>query len=203
VLTDNRQEYFAAMATFLRSFQDFLHIYVEAERRQQAIDLRSRLAELQGLNKAADISLLTLKFIGNLFERSLTLIVNKSELITERSIGVLDDKSVGVCPAEKIKFQLPTDSVFQQVINSGELVFGPIRDQALEQQLFHEMGAPFESAKLLVPLRANGRTITLTYADFGNERTRPIPVDLIDFFFRQAGIAMGNTLFKKSPSPQR
>ena len=186
------------LKTFLHRLQSYLLAFCRVERRQHFNKLRHYLERLQKAEKAPDISLLVLQYIGEFFERALTLVVSKTELISERSIGFLADRSEGVCAAQKMKIPIDEDSIFKNVIQSRQLFFAPSRDKSIEKYLFHEMGAPLESALFLVPLTCNGRTITLTYADFGNEKACPVSIDLISLFTKQAGQAMKNALAAKA-----
>jgi len=63
--------------------------------------------------------------------------------------------------------------------------------------LYPEIGAPVDPTCLILPLRSNERTITLTYADFGPQQSQAVPVDFLEFFTGQAGLAMENALFRK------
>ncbi len=196
-LSERRETFVEDMINFLNTLQTYVHGCFNAERRQHFAKLRNSLSGLRLLSKAPDISLSVLQFIGEIFERTQTLIVDKADLITERSIGVTSDKLQGVASAQKIRFPLNEDSIFKKVVDDGKIFFGHIRDADLEKYLFHEIGAPLESTVLLVPLKSNNRVITLTYADFGNTATKHIPLDFIEFFVGQAGIALENALFRK------
>lgn len=188
----------AALTTFLQQLQRYLQAFCSVERRQQFNNLRRYLERLKKTEKAPDISLLVLQYIGEIFDRTLTLIVSNSELISERSIGFLADKSEGVCPAQKMKIPIEEDSIFKSVIQSGQIFINSRRDKSIEKYLFREMGAPLESTLFLAPLSCNGRTITLTYADFGNEKGCHVAIDLISLFIEQAGYAMKNALTAKA-----
>ncbi len=196
-MSERRETFVEDMINFLNTLQTYVHGCFNAERRQHFARLRNSLSGLRLLSKAPDISLSVLQFIGEIFERSQTLIVDKNELITERSIGILSDKNQGVGSANKQRFSLSDESILKKVITDGKIFFGPIKDTDLEKNIFHEIGAPLESTILLVPLKSNDRVITLTYADFGNTTTKHIPLDFIEFFVGQAGIAMENALFRK------
>lgn len=196
-LTEQRETYVADMINFLDTFQTYIRSCFNAERRQYFAKLRNSLSGLRLINKAPDISLSVLQFVGEIFERSVTLIVDKSDLIAERSIGILTDKKQGVAAAQKFRLPLDGDSIFRQVIADGKAFYGPVKDNCLETSLFSEIGAPLESTIFLIPLKCNDRIITLTYADFGKNKTKHIPLDFIDFFVAQAGVAMENALFRK------
>ncbi len=193
-----REETFAEdMINFLNTFQVYIRGCFNEERRQQFAKLRNGLSGLRLLRKAPDISLLVLQFISELFDRTLTLIVDKTDMIAERSVGVVTDKEQG--PAAPMKFRVPIrkDSIFRDIIESGNSFFGKTDDTSFADLIYPEIGAPTDATILLLPLKSNDRIITITYADFGSHQARQISLDFLEFFVGQAGIAMENALFRK------
>ncbi len=185
------------MVNFLNTFQAYIRSCFNEERRHQFAKLRNSLSGLRLLRKAPDISQLVLQFVGETFERSLTLIVDRAELIAERSIGISDEKNAG--PSAALKFRIPIrrDSKFKEVIQSGKAFLGQPDDSSLADLLYPEIGPPQDATFLLLPLKSNDRIITLTYADFGRNSAKQVSLDFMEFFVGQAGIAMENALFRK------
>ncbi len=193
-----RPETFADdMINFLNTFQTYIRSCFNEERRQQFAKLRNSLSGLRLLRKAPDISLLVLQFVGELFDRCLTLIVDRDELIAERSLGIFDDPDSG--PAAPLKKRLPIrrNSKFKEVLQTGELFYGTTADNYFTDLLYPLIGAPDDGHILLLPLISNERIITITYADFGDTKAHQVPLDFLEFFTGQAGIAMENALFRK------
>lgn len=193
-----RQETFATdMVEFLNAFQVYIRGCFNEERRQQFAKLRNSLSGLRLLRKAPDISLMVLQFVSELFERTITMIVDRNHLIAERSIGIIAEKSVG--PAAPMKFRIPIrkESLLQEIIETGNCFFGKSADTTFEDLLYPEIGAPEDETFLLLPLKSNDRAITITYADFGKKQPGKISLDFLEFFVGQAGIAMENALFRK------
>jgi len=193
-----RQETFAEdMIDFLNAFQVYIRDCFNEERRQQFAKLRNSLSGLRLLRKAPDISLMVLQFVSELFERSITLIVDRNELIAERSIGIIADKELG--PAAPMKFRIPIrkDSLLHEIIESGQSFLGKVEDTTFADLLYPEIGAPTDETYLLLPLKSNDRVITITYADFGTMKPGRVSLDFLEFFVGQAGIAMENALFRK------
>lgn len=185
------------MITFLDSFRSYIRGCFNEERRMQFAKLRNSLSGLRLLKKAPDISLSVLQFVSEMFERSLTLIVDKNDLVAERSIGILEDKTNG--PSGPLKFRVPLrrDSIFKQVLKSGEAFLGKTDDSSFADLLYTQIEAPKDSTILLLPLRSNERIITITYADFGPTNAKQMSSDFLEFFVGQAGLAMENALFRK------
>ncbi len=196
--SERRKTYVEDTINFLNSFQTYVRSCFNEERRQQFARLRNSMSGLRLLQKAPDISLSVLQFVAASFERTLTLVVDKSALVAERSIGIATEKNHG--PAAPLRTRIPvTDgSLLQRLIQEGTTYWGPNqKDGALERNLFPGIGAPRDSSILLLPLKSNGRVITVTYADFGDQQAEPIQLDFLDFFVSQAGMAMENALFRK------
>ena len=193
-----RQETFAEdMINFLNTFQAYIRSCFNEERRQQFARLRNSLSGLRLLRKAPDISLLVLQFVSEIFPRCLTLIVNKNQLIAERSVGIRSDHELG--PSAPLNQNLPIrkDSEFQSVIDSGEMFYGKSSDRSFADLLYPMIGVPADPTLLLLPLKSNERVITMTYADFGAQEPHKVSLDFLEFFAGQAGIAMENALFRR------
>jgi len=202
---ERQQSFVEDNIDFLNTFQSYVHACFNEERRQQFAKLRNSLSGLRLLNKAPDISLSVLQFVSEVFDRALTLIVDKSDLIAERSIGVVADKSQGPSAPLKIRIPFAEDSLVRKLLKERKTYYGPARDAVLEERLYPEIGAPLESQILLLPLQSNGRVITLTYADFGNDKAGQVPLDFLEFFVSKAGISMEKALLcrqrKNQPQP--
>lgn len=196
--TGQNNSYVADTIKFLNSFQAYLRGCFNDERRQQFARLRNSLSGLRLLHKAPDISLAVLQFVSENFARSLTLIVDKTELIAERSIGIVTDKNQGPAAPLKLRIPLAEGSLVQKVLKQATTYFGPSqKDAALVEHLFAEIGAPLTSRILLLPLTSHDRVITLTYADFGEGPASRVPLDFLDFFVSQAATVMENALYRK------
>jgi len=193
-----REETFAEdMTNFLNTFQVYIRGCFNEERRQQFAKLRNSLSGLRLLRKAPDISLLVLQFISELFDRTLTLIVDKTELIAERSVGIMADKEHGSAAPMKFRIPIRKDSIFRDIVESGSSFFGKPEDSSFADLLYPEIGTPTDATILLLPLKSNDRIITITYADFGQHQAKQVSLDFLEFFVGQAGIAMENALFRK------
>jgi len=182
---------------FLDTFLIYIHRYFAGRQQLQFTKVRNKLAELRQITKAPEISLQVLQFISESFARTLTLVVDKEDLIGERSIGVVTAKRQGVAPPMKFRIPIDKDSIFQQVISSGRSFCGESTDHSLVDCLYPVIGAPQERVIVLLPLLSNDRVITITYADFGRHSATPIPLEALEFFVEQASLAIENVLSRK------
>ncbi len=139
-----------------------------------------------------------LQFTALQFERALTFVVAKSELIAEKSIGVTEAKSSG--PTAPLMFRIPLEgqSVLQEVVEKGRVYYGQRSDRVLTELLYKEIGAPRSPKVMVVPLISRGKVIAVTYADFGARPVSPPQINLIEALAQHAGSTLDNALYRKS-----
>ncbi len=154
--------------------------------------------QLKSLSKPPEIALVMLKFVALQFERTLTFVIAKSELIAEKSIGLTTEKFQG--PAAPLLFRIPLErhSVLQEVVEKGRLYYGQRSDPVLTNLLYKEIGAPRSPKVMAVPLISRGKVIAVTYADFGSKPVFPPQINLIEAFAQHAGSILDNALYCKS-----
>jgi hypothetical protein len=169
------------------------------ERRVAAIGkLRNSFMVLRELREAPDVALVLLQFVARLFERSVTLIVRENELIAERGIGIKADKSRGASGVMGFRIPMEKPTLFRDVIEDGGIFYGTTDDAVIREYLFPAIGAPGRSCILLLPLRMRGKTISLTYGDFGNKDPTVIELDLLEILANHAELAMDNSIYRKT-----
>jgi hypothetical protein len=186
----------AEMIRFLETFRVFAVASFNELGQQLFCRLNDQLAALQGLSEIPAVALVLLQSVAEQFPRALTLIASKGELIAERGFGI-DPASEAVTPPLGLKLSLEGSAVFQRAIEGGKLFFGPCDDPLLQEQLFAAIGAPLRPHVLLLPLRSRGKTISLTYADFGADEPAPVVSDALEILARQAGLVLENALYRK------
>ncbi|MFZ2949831.1 MAG: DUF4388 domain-containing protein [Desulfuromonadaceae bacterium] len=156
------------------------------------------LKQLDSLSEPPEIALGMLQFAALQFERALTFVVAKSELIAEKSIGVTAAKSNG--PTAPLLFRIPLakHSILQEVVETGRLYYGQRKDETLTSLLYKEIGAPHSPKIIAVPLISRGKVIAVTYADFGARPVSPPQINLIEALAGHAGSILDNALYRKS-----
>lgn len=159
--------------------------------------LRSAFTELRQAGEPPEVALALLNAVAGLCERSLTLIVRETELIAERSIGIRGEKGEGATQPLRFRIPLQGPSLFRRVIEKGGSFFGKTDDEVVKEHLFAAIGAPLHPTVLLLPLKSFGKTISLTYGDFGGRETAPLPAELLEILAAQAGLAVENALYRK------
>lgn len=154
--------------------------------------------QLKSLSEPPEIALVLLQFTALQFERALTFVVAKSELIAEKSIGISSAKSYG--PTAPLMFRIPLEaqSVMQEVVEKGRLYYGQRSDAVLTTMLYKEIGAPRSPKVMVVPLISRGKVIAVTYADFGARPVSPPQINLLEALAHHAGSILDNALYRKS-----
>jgi hypothetical protein len=202
----------AAKATFIKdtiTFLDTLSTYIKGffheQRETVAADnnlgkLKDRILALRDLKDPFAVSLALLETVSEVFERSITFIVRPTELLGERALGVYAERRAGPTSATKIKIPLTKPSVFRDVIEKGQFFYGESADEILRKHLFEAIGAPLRPSIILLPMRSRGKTMTLTYGDFGGQEASAVQHDVLEILAHEAGLVLENTLYRKQLS---
>jgi hypothetical protein len=154
--------------------------------------LNEVIAALPRLRSAPEVAQAQLGYVGDIFERALTLVVRQGETIAEKGIGIKTSRVAGVVPVPGIRIPLAESSILRQAVESGCLYCGSEHDEAFKKYLLDRIGAPVAEKILLLPVRSSGKTIFLTYADFGSRPEREVPVELLNMLAAQTGQALEN-----------
>lgn len=182
---------------FLDAFRRYLKDVAGAPPEDLFGQLVLGLASLRELKEAPEILLALLQAVAKRFERSLNLVVGHAELIAERGFGVRGERSAGAATTLGFRIPLEKTSVFSRAIEEGAPFYGDCDDAVLRERLYAEIGAPQSSTILLLPLRSRGKTVALTYADFGHREASAVPLALLESLTGQAGLLLENAFYRK------
>lgn len=182
---------------FLSAFHSYLQTSFSGPEQQVLGRFKKCFTELDKLSEVPELVFALLHFTSSVFERAITFVVGKTELIAEKGIGVRSDKSDGPSPPMLFRIPLDQPSIFRDVIDSGRLFFGQGNDAFLQRHLFAEIGAPGSPKMMLLPVRNFGRVIACIYADFGSRGSLPVQIELLDFLARHAGLLLDAALYRK------
>ena len=184
------------MIAFLSILGSFLKTILPAPHPEIGHQFIASLNQLKTLTEPPQIALAMLNFVATQFERSLTFVVAKSELIAEKSIGVTKEKSAG--PTAPLMFKIPLEnhSLLQDVVEKGRFYYGQKSDTVLTSLLYKEIGAPRSPKVLILPLISRGKVIAVTYADFGAKPVSPPQTELLEALAQYAGAILDNALYR-------
>ena len=188
--------------TFLETFHSYIKTFFDEQREPSAPDshlqrLKDRSAGLRDLHEPSAVSLALLDAVSEMFERTVTFIARPAELAGERAIGVFAEKSAGPTSAAKLKIPLTRPSFLRDMVEKGQFFYGERDDEVLKKHLFKAIGAPRSRAMLLLPMKSIGKTVTLTYGDFGEKEAAPVQADVLEILANEAGLVLENVLYRK------
>jgi len=152
--------------------------------------LNEFIATLPQLGSPQAVARAAMAFAGELLPRALILVVRGDELVVDRACGVKSNFGDGVDEPLGFRIPLGQPSLLQQAIRSGRIYCGPCADEVLEVYLYRKIGAPTDSAVLLLPVKRHDKTLFMIYADFGTQEKQPVPVELLDMLAEQAAKTM-------------
>lgn len=188
--------------TFLETFKSYIKGFSLEQRDPAAADgqlsvLKDRILALRNLQEPSAVSLALLRSVSEICERSVTFIVRSAELIGEKAIGVFAERKEGPTSVTRLKIPLTKPSVFREVVEKGELFCGESEDEVLREHLFQGIGEPLSRTIILLPMKTRGKTVILTYGDFGGKEASPIQNDVLEILAQSAGLILDNMLYRK------
>lgn len=187
---------------FLEIFKSYIKGIFDEQKDLSAADdrmsrLKERISALRDLNDPSAVPLAMLQYVSEMCERAITFIVRPSELAGEKAIGVYDKKTAGPTSVTNLRVPLSKSSVFGEVIEKGRLFYGESVDEVLMNHLYEAIGRPLRPTIVLLPIKSLGKTVTLTYGDFGNKEAPELQGDVLEILADEAGLVLENTLYRK------
>lgn len=194
----HEDSYVAQMVAFLSGIGSYLKSIQPVPDAEVGRQFIVALNHLKTLSEPPEIALALLQFAALQFERVLTFVVAREELIAEKSIGVTAAKSEGPTAPLMLRIPLEGHSVLQEVVEKGRLYYGQRKDKVLTDLLYKEFGAPRSPKVMAIPLTSRGKVIAVIYADFGDKPVSPPQINLLEALAQHAGSVLDNALYRKS-----
>lgn len=173
-----------------------LERYLKRERTQPGQGLlqqfKRHFLPLSEQREPPEVTFLLLQAVGAFFERAVTLVAVRSELIAERGIGI---SGTGEAASIKLRIPISEPSLFEKAL-LGEIYYGDA-DPAVRATLFGALGAPTSQKILLLPVKSFGRVIALIYGDFGARAGGAPQPELLEILALHAGLVIDNALYRK------
>jgi hypothetical protein len=154
---------------------------------------RRQFLTLSEQREPSEVTFQLLQSVGGFFERALTLVVVRSELIAERGIGI---GGAGAITSVKLRLPLSGESLFQQALKMGGGYYGEA-DLVMRETLFATIGAPASPKIMLLPVHSFGRVIAFIYADFGARAGGAPQQELLEMLALHASLVIDNALYRK------
>ncbi len=193
----------ADVTGFLSAFPGRVRTLVRRQSAWTTLRLRQSLIDLAEARDVPGMAMVLLRTVSQTFPRTLTLVLRNNELVTEKGIGIVKGHEKDAGPVPGIRLPVADGSVCDEVIRTGNCHLGPSDDTAIKDLLWARIAAPRSPFILLMPLRMKGRTVSLTYADFGSREAADLLVEPFEILSRQAGVTLDNVLLRQrhTPSP--
>jgi hypothetical protein len=189
--------FFDDVRRFLQAFPAYVKSYGCDQTSYVTRSFRGSSLSLRSMKEPAEVAATILHFASGLFNRTLTLIVRGQELIAERSLGISLPREEGMSPPLGFKIPLADQSLFQTVVEKGLLFFGDTDDAVMRLSLFSAIGEPANHTVMLLPLKVNGKVISLVYGDFGPRETAAVQIELLEVLASEAGLVLENAFYRK------
>jgi len=138
-----------------------------------------------------EVTFRLLQAAASSFERVLTLVVVRTELVAERGIGI---GGLGVASTVRLRIPTGSPSLLQEAL-AGKSHYGEA-DQLLRETVFGTLGAPASQKVMLLPVKSFGRVIALIYGDFGERPGGAPPCQLLEAMALHAGLLIDNGLYR-------
>jgi hypothetical protein len=129
----------------------------------------SCISQLRSCKSRAEISLVVLSYLIEIFERAIVFLVTESGLVAEHSFGIKRSKDEGVVPLSNLGIPLDDQEIFEDVIKSGQLYYGFHSDSTWPHELYRLIGRPESPEVLVFPFIRANTVISFIYADFGQK----------------------------------
>jgi len=154
---------------------------------------RRQFQNLSEQREPSEVTFQLLQAVSGFFDRALTLVVVRSELIAERGIGIGE---AGATTSVKLRLPLNGQSLFQQTLKASGSYYGEA-DLVMRETLFATIGTPASPKVLLLPVQSFGRVIALIYADFGTRAGGAPQPELLETLAQHASLVIDNALYRK------
>ena len=152
---------------------------------------RECLDEIGKVKELSAISMVLERFISGTMQRSFTLTLRKTDLVTDRLLNG------DACHPLDITINVEGSSVFQDIIAQGTAFCGQLDDQQFKDSLYSKIEPPLSGNTLLLPLKCLGRVLAIVYGDFGTNCSGAIPLVLAEILSKHAGVVYENALYRK------
>jgi hypothetical protein len=184
-----------------KSFQESLHALQDAQPGQAPAQVpvqadlsatKQQFLSLSEQREPSDITFALLQGVAAAMQRGVTLVLVRSELIAERTVGV---SAPGETSSLKLRIPVSSESILSTVL-TGETYWGEPNGE-LKESLFTVMAPPATAKVLLLPVKSFGRVIAIIYGDFGSRHEAVLHPEQLELLALHAGLAIDNALYRK------
>jgi hypothetical protein len=159
--------------------------------------LKMKTAGLRLLDDLSEVSIFLLDTIASSFERSILFSVEGLNLSVKKALMPSPEEKLTQNPNQLLSVPLGKYSVFDDVIETGQLFYGESDDEVLHDHLFQKIGEPHARTVFILPLKVSGQVRVLVYADFGDKEASAVFTDAYEVLAIEAGVVLENALYRQ------
>lgn len=197
----DREAFVGDMIMFLEAFSNAARCVLMDPVVSSSEDLLSMLKEksaaLRQREDLGDISSLLLDAVSLSFERSILFVWEGTELVAKKAFVPIGGKAADWDQEQHLGVPLGKHSVFDDVIESGQVFYGECDDEMLHGHLFAKIGEPLNRTVFILPLKVSGQVKALIYADFGHSELTSVFPDAFEVLAIEAGLILENARYRQ------
>ncbi|MBX7223075.1 MAG: DUF4388 domain-containing protein [Blastocatellia bacterium] len=166
--------------------------------------LHESISQLQHPDETTEVSLLLMRLLAECFDRALFFLVKNDQLIGRGGFGFTAAAEKATAKVRKLRIPLAEGGMFAEVYRKGIPFRGGLSPQWWTRFIPAEVGECPNREAVIYPLRSQGGTIGLIYADNSIHHKPLRHTHVLEIFLFQASIALENlTLRQKLLGQQR
>ena len=159
--------------------------------------MKEKSADLRLLEDLGDISSLLLGAVSLSFERSILFLPEDKALVAKKALFPIGGRAADWDQEQPLGIPLGRHSVFDEVIESGQVLYGECDDELLHGHLFTKIGEPLSRTVFILPLKVSGQVKALIYADFGQAELSSVFPDAFEVLAIEAGLVLENVRYRQ------
>jgi hypothetical protein len=159
--------------------------------------LKKKTVALRLLEDPREVSFFLLEAISASFERSILFSVEDSGLSVKKVLLPARKEELMQNLNQFFSVPLRKYSVFDDVIDAGQLFYGESDDEVLHHHLFQKIGEPHARTVFILPLKVSGQVRALVYADFGDKEASSVFTDAYEVLAIEAGVILENARYRQ------
>jgi hypothetical protein len=147
--------------------------------------------EIGPLKELGDIVAVIDRYLSSAMGRAVTFTSSKGEMTCGRI------SRAGNAQPLTISMPVNGNSLLHKALADGSVFFGDSADPVIAAELYSRIGEPAVNRLLVLPFKCLGRSLAVSYADFGTKQPAAVQLDLITTLARYAGLVYENALYRK------
>jgi hypothetical protein len=172
-----------------------------AQPSRQITTLKSMFDELRFPTATAEVTLLILRYAGEVVNRAILFMVKKDEVRGLGQFGIeLESEESADQMVRRIQIPLREPSLFQTVVETRRTYLGPFISSKQNNHLLNIVGGVVPDSVVVVPLIVDQKVVLIVYGDNLPEQKPIKGVETLEIFMNQAGMALEKALLERKIS---